>query len=266
MVEAGIVDLLPRPDVYLGQHVLGSIPGGAVGIRHGPLFSAAASVEVTLHGKGSHGSMPDLAVDPIVLGAAIVTRLQAIVAREVAPDQTAVVTVGSFHAGSRYNIIGDNAKLQLTVRSFTDEQRARLHDGIRRVVMGEAMASGIPADRMPVIDFGAEHTPSLINEPGFTAQVMEPLKERFGADRVATAPPIMPGEDFARYRRTDPAHVQSVLFWVGGERPEKIAEAERTGAALPSLHSPFWAPDAEKVIGTAAEALTASAMRLMPKG
>ena len=95
---------------------------------------------------------------------------------------------------------------------------------------------------------------------------MEPLKERFGADRVVIAPPVMPGEDFARYRRADPAHVQSVMFWVGGEDPARIAEAEKTGKPLPSLHSPFWAPDAEKVIGTAAEALTASAMRLMPKG
>src|SRR5690606_5048135 len=105
MVADGIVDKVPKPDVYLGQHVLGSLPGGAVGIRSGPLFSAAASIEITLYGKGSHGSMPNLGVDPIVLGAAIVSRLQTIVSREVAPKETAVVTVGSFHAGTKSNII-----------------------------------------------------------------------------------------------------------------------------------------------------------------
>ena len=265
MLEDGLYTRFPKPDYALAFHDMAATPAGKITYASGPAMANVDSVDIAVKGVGGHGAAPHTTRDPIVLASAIVMRLQTLVSRENNPVEPAVVTVGSFHAGSRYNIIGDSAHLQLTVRSFTDEQRARLKEGIERVVKYEAMASGVPADKLPVVEYGVEFTPSLINEPGFTAQVMEPLKARFGADRVATAPPIMPGEDFARYRRADPANIQSVLFWVGGEDPAKIAEAERTGATLPSLHSPFWAPDAEKVIGTAAEALTVSAMRLMPK-
>lgn len=124
MVANGIVDKLPTPDVYLGQHVLGTLPGGAVGTRAGAMLSAAASIEITLHGKGSHGSMPELGVDPIVLGAAIVTRLQSIVSREIAARETAVVTVGSFHAGTKSNIIPETAVLQRTPGPMTHQWRS----------------------------------------------------------------------------------------------------------------------------------------------
>lgn len=265
MLDDGLYTRFPKPDYALAFHDMAATPAGKITYASGPAMANVDSVDIEVKGVGGHGAAPHTTRDPIVLASAIVMRLQTLVSRENNPVEPAVVTVGSFHAGSRYNIISDSAKLQLTVRSFTDEQRARLKEGLERIVMGEAMASGVPKDRMPVIAFGVEHTPSLINEPGFTAQVMEPLRERFGAERVASAPPIMPGEDFARYRRADPANIQSVMFWVGGEDPARIAAAEKSGEALPSLHSPFWAPDAEKVIGTAAEALTASAMRLMPK-
>lgn len=266
MLDDGLYTRFPKPNYALAFHDMAATPAGQITYASGPAMANVDSVDIEVKGVGGHGAAPHTTRDPIVLASAIVMRLQTLVSRENNPVEPAVVTVGSFHAGSRYNIIGDSAKLQLTVRSFTDEQRARLKEGIERVVKYEAMASGVPAEKMPVVAYGVEFTPSLINEPGFTAQVMEPLKERFGAGRVTTAPPIMPGEDFARYRRADPAHVQSVMFWVGGERPEVIARAEKDGATLPSLHSPFWAPDAEKVIGTASEALTAAAMRLMPKG
>lgn len=266
MLDDGLYTRFPKPNYALAFHDMAATPAGKITYASGPAMANVDSVDIEVKGVGGHGAAPHTTRDPIVLASAIVMRLQTLVSRENNPVEPAVVTVGSFHAGSRYNIVGDSAKLQLTVRSFTDEQRERLKEGIERIVKYEAMASGVPADKMPVVAYGVEFTPSLINEPGFTAQVMDPLKERFGAERVATAPPIMPGEDFARYRRTDPAHVQSVLFWVGGERPEVIAKAARDGSTLPSLHSPFWAPDAEKVIGTAAEALTASAMRLMPTG
>ena len=159
----------------------------------------------------------------------------------------------------------DSAKLQLTVRSFSDEQREKLIAGIRRVAAAEAMASGLPEDLAPKIKLGEGFTPALINEPGFAEQVIAPLRDRFGETRVVKLPPIMAGEDFSLYRRADPAHIQSLMLWIGGERPETIAAAKRDGKTLPSLHSPFWAPDAEKVIATGAEALASAAMRLMPK-
>lgn len=265
MLDDGLYTRFPRPDYVLAFHDMSAVPAGKITYASGPAMANVDSVDIEVKGVGGHGAAPHTTRDPIVLASAIVMRLQTLVSRENNPVEPAVVTVGSFHSGTRYNIIPDSAKLQLTVRSFSDEQRARLKEGIERVARGEAMASGVPADKMPVIAFGVEHTPSLINEPGFTAQVMEPLKERFGAERVASAPPIMPGEDFARYRRADPANIQSVLFWVGGEDPAKIAAAAKSGETLPSLHSPFWAPDAEKVIGTAAEALSSAAIRLMPR-
>jgi amidohydrolase len=266
MLKDGLYTRFPEPDYALAFHDMAGVPAGTITYASGPAMANVDSVDIFVKGVGGHGAAPQTTKDPIVLASAIVMRLQTLVSRENNPIEPAVVTVGSFHAGSRYNIISDAAHLQLTVRSFTDEQRARLIDGIKRIVAGEAMASGIPAELMPEVKFGEGFTPSLINEPGFTAEVMGPLTERFGADRVKSAPPIMPGEDFSRYRRADPAHVQSVMFWVGGERPEVIAGAEKTGKTLPSLHSPFWAPDAEKVVGTAAEALTSAAMRLMAKG
>ena len=266
MLEDGLYTRYPKPNYALAFHDMAGVPAGKITYASGPAMANVDSIDIEVKGVGGHGAAPHTTKDPIVLASAIVMRLQTLVSRENNPVEPAVVTVGSFHAGSRYNIIGDSAKLQLTVRSFTDEQRARLNEGIKRIVAGEAAASGLPPELMPVIAYTEGATPSTINEPGFTAQVMEPLRERFGADRVAIAPPIMPGEDFSRFRRADPAHVQSVMFWVGGERPEAIAKAEKSGEVLPSLHSPFWAPDAEKVIGTAAEALTFSAMRLMARG
>ena len=265
MLADGLYTRFPKPDYALAFHDMAGVPAGKITYASGPAMANVDSVDIFIKGVGGHGAAPHTTKDPILLASAIVMRLQTLVSRENNPVEPAVVTVGSFHAGSRYNIISDNAHLQLTVRSFTDEQRARLIDGIRRTVRGEAIASGLPEELMPEVKFSEGFTPSLINEPGFAAQVVSGFVERFGEDRVESAPPIMPGEDFSRYRRTDPAHVQSFMFWVGGEDPEAIAEAERTGATLPSLHSPFWAPDAEKVIATGAEALASAAMRLMPK-
>jgi hippurate hydrolase len=266
MLDDGLYSRFPKPDYALAFHDMSAQAAGTISYAPGPAMANVDSVDIDVHGIGGHGAAPHTTKDPIVLASAIVMRLQTLVSRENNPLDPAVVTVGSFHAGSKYNIISDSAKLQLTVRSFTDEQRQRLLDGIKRVVAGEAMASGIPERLAPTISLGEGFTPSLINEPAFAEQVMAPLTARFGEARVFKAPPIMPGEDFSRYRRADPEHVQSLLFWVGGEDPEKIAEAQRDGTVLASLHSPFWAPDAEAVIATAAEALTSAAMRLMPKG
>jgi len=264
MLDDGLFTRFPKPDYALAFHDMAAVPAGKITYASGPAMANVDSVDIEVKGVGGHGAAPHTTKDPVVLASAIVMRLQTLVSRENDPLQPAVVTVGSFHAGSKYNIISDSAKLQLTVRSFTDEQRERLLSGIKRVVAGEAMASGIPVDLAPVIAFGEGFTPALINEPAFAAEVVGPLTERFGAERVTLAPPIMPGEDFSRYRRADPATIQSFLFWVGGERPETIAKAKVEGTTPPSLHSPFWAPDAEKVIGTAAEALTSAALRLMP--
>ena len=265
MLDDGLFTRFPRPDFALAFHDVSGLAAGVIAYAAGPAMANVDSIDMEVRGIGGHGAAPHTTKDPIVLAAAIVMRLQTLVSRENDPLQPAVVTVGSFHAGSKYNIISDSAKLQLTVRSFSDEQREKLVAGIRRIAAAEALASGLPESLTPKIELGEGFTPSLINEPEFAEQVVAPLRERFGADRVVQAPPMMAGEDFSRYRRADPEHVQSVMLWIGGERPETIAAARRDGKTLPSLHSPLWAPNAEKVIATGAEALTSAAMRLMPK-
>jgi len=264
MLDDGLYTRFPKPDFALAFHNLSGVAAGTLAYASGPAMANVDSIDIEVRGVGGHGAAPHTTKDPVVLAAAIVMRLQTLVSRENNPLDPAVVTVGSFHSGSKYNIISDSAKLQLTVRSFSDAQRQRLLDGIKRVVEGEAMASGIPEALMPKIAMGEGFTPALINEPDFAEQTIAPLRARFGEQRVVMLPPMMAGEDFSRYRRADPENIQSLMLWVGGEDPAKIAAARRDGTVLASLHSPFWAPNAEMVIATAAEALTSAAMRLMP--
>lgn len=244
MVEAGIVDQVPKPDVYLGQHVLGSLPGGAVGIRSGPLFSAAASIEIRLHGKGSHGSMPNLGVDPIVLGAAIVTRLQTIVAREVAPKETAVVTVGSFHAGSKSNIIPDSAVLQLNTRAFDKAVEAHLHEAIERIVRAECEAARCP--KPPEFRYYDQY-PLTSNHDEPTARVRAAFDAYFGEDSVDMAP-VPASEDFSVI--PDAFGCPYTYWGLGGFRDWKNA---------PGNHSPFFAPDIQPTLDRGVEAIVVAA-------
>jgi hippurate hydrolase len=192
-------------------------------------------------------------------------RLQTIVSREISAQDPSVITVGSFQAGAKHNVIPDKAKLQLTVRSYSDETRKRLLDAIARIARGEAIASGIPENLMPVMTVMDPYTRATWNSPDLTEQFASHMREVFGKDRVHSAPPAMAGEDFGEFRRADDANIKSVIFWVGGERLENIAAAKAGGKPLAALHSPNWAPDAEAVVSTGTEALARMAMRLMPR-
>ena len=192
-------------------------------------------------------------------------KLQTLVSRETSPLDPAVVTVGSFHAGAKHNIISDEAKLQLTVRSYSDETRKLLLDGIARIARGEAIAAGLPDSLMPVVTVEDPYTPSTFNDPDFTEDVMGRFRQRFGEDRVMQVPSVMGGEDFSQFRRAAPDDVQSLIFWVGGVPLDQWERAQKGEVTLPSLHSPFWAPDAYAVIATGAEGLAAAALDLMPR-
>jgi hippurate hydrolase len=200
-----------------------------------------------------------------VLAARIVVALQTIVSREVDPEDAAVVTVGSIHGGTKHNIIPDEVKLQLTVRSFSPETRTRILDAITRIARGEAIAAGMPEDRMPVVTIQDQYTPATFNSEPLTSDIMATFRERFGAERVRAVPPSMAGEDFSQYRLADPDHVQSLLFWVGAIRQDQWDAAKGDTTKLPGLHSPFWAPDAEKTISTGIEAMTTAALHLLAK-
>jgi len=265
MLDDGLFVRFPKPDYVLAFHDAAQAPAGMIGYTKGFALANVDSVDVVVPGVGGHGAYPHTAKDPIVIAAHIVTRLQTLVSRELDPQEPAVVTVGSFQAGSKHNIIPDEARLQITVRSYADATRQHLLDGIARIARAEALAAGMPEDRLPRVTVQEPYTPATYNTPAFTDQVMALLKARF-PDRVAETPSVMGGEDFSQYYRADREKVQSLIFWVGGVRAEQWEKAQKGEIELPSLHSPFWAPDAPVVIATATEALTAAVLELLKKG
>lgn len=265
MLNDGLYTRFPKPKYVLGFHDAAQAPAGFIGYTPGFALANVDSVDIKVKGLGGHGAYPQSTKDPVVLGARIVTTLQTLVSRELDPQDAAVVTVGSFQGGAKHNIISDEATLLLTVRSYSDETRAKLLDGIKRIARGEAIAAGMPEDRMPVVTMNDQFTPAVYNSPEFTNETAAFLKARFGDKRVAQTTPSMGGEDFSRYYRADPDNITSMIFWVGGVPLAEYNKAKKEGTDMPSLHSPFWAPEADTVIATAAEAMTAMTLKLMAK-
>ncbi len=266
MLDDGLYTRFPKPKYVIGFHDAAQFPAGILGYSVGFALANVDSIDIKVRGVGGHGAYPQTTKDPILLASRIVGSLQQLVSREVDPQDAAVVTVGSFHAGTKHNIISDEATLLLTVRSYSDETRKMLIDGIRRIAKGEAIAAGVPEDRMPIITIAEdEFTPATYNTPKLTNAVADLFKARFGAAQVIATPPVMGGEDFSQFYRADKANVESMIFWIGGVPQAEFDAAKAGGKALPSLHSPFWKPDAERVIAVGAEALTAAAMDLLKK-
>jgi len=266
MLDDGLYTRFPKPSTVIGFHDAAAIPAGVIGVTPGYALANVDSVDISVKGVGGHGAYPQTTKDPIVLASRIVTTLQTLVSRENDPANPAVVTVGSFQAGAKHNIISDEARLQLTVRSYTPEVRKLLLDGIRRIVRGEAIAAGMPDDKMPVVTIReAEYTPATFNTQPLSDRALALFAERFGAQRAIKTPAVMGGEDFSRFWLAD-NKIQSLIFWVGGTPVDKWAAAGGNAAKLPSLHSPYWAPDADAVIATATEAMTALALDVLKKG
>lgn len=265
MLDDGLYTRFPKPTHAIAFHDSAGLPAGTIGYSNGYALANVDSVDIVVKGVGGHGAYPHTTKDPIVLGSRIVSSLQTLVSRENNPQSPAVVTVGSFHSGAKHNIISDEATLLLTVRSYTDETRRLLLDGIKRIVRGEAIAAGMPEDRMPVVTIReAEYTPATFNTDQLTTQTAALLTQRFGEDRVKATPAVMGGEDFGRYYLADKS-IQSLIFWVGGVPKAQWDAANGDPAKLPSLHSPFWAPDPEPTIATATEAMTAAALAVLKK-
>lgn len=262
MLDDGLYTRFPRPTHAIAFHDAANLAAGTIGYTPGYALANVDSVDIMVRGTGGHGAYPQTAKDPIVLGARIVGALQTLVSREQDPLDPAVVTVGSFVGGAKHNIIPDEAKLLLTVRSYSDETRERLIHGIERIARGEAIAAGMPEDRMPIVSVKDEFTPATYNPPAFANQMAGLLKAHFPEGRVIEAKPSMGGEDFGRYYRADKS-INSFIFWVGGVPAGQMAKAATGQLTLPSLHSPFWAPEADKVIATASEAMTVLALDIL---
>lgn len=262
MLKEGLYRKFPKPDFAIALHDSATLPHGTVGTVEGFAMANVDMVDITVKGVGGHGAYPHTTKDPIVLAARIVVALQTIVSRETRPVDPAVVTVGSIHGGTKHNIIPDEVALQLTLRSYSDEVRARTIEAVRRICRGEAIAAGIPEDRMPVVTVADEGTPATYNDPALTRRIREAMIGWLGADKHTPIEPEMGGEDFAQYGRTV-EKVPISLFRIGVVSPEKVAESQRTGAALPSLHSSKFAPVPKPTIETGVTALTAAALDLL---
>jgi hippurate hydrolase len=235
-------------------------------VGYAPGYSGASvdSVDITVRGVGGHGAYPHKTKDPVVLAAQIILALQTITSREVQPGEPVVVTVGSIHGGTRRNIIPEEVRLQLTVRSYKEEARQQTLAAIKRIVRGQALAAGMPEDRLPEVKLTDEITPALYNDPKLTERLVGALQAWFGEANLIRKPPSMGGEDFSEFGRTEPK-VPICMMNIGGVSPEALKESQRTGQPLPSLHSPLWAPVPEPTIKSGVTAMTAATLELLAK-
>ena len=259
MLAAGLFTRFPKPTFAVAIHDNADLPAGQVSYTPGFSLANVDSVDISVFGVGGHGAYPHTTIDPVVIASRIVLSLQTIVSRENNPLDPAVVTVGSIHGGTKHNIVPDEVKLQLTVRSYKPEVRERLLAAISRIARAEAAAAGAPREPAVTITDG---TPATYNDPDLTVRVVDAIRRRLGDANVHEQPPVMGGEDFSEYSR---AGVPSVMFWVGAVEPGKFSSAKAGGERLPSLHSPFFAPDVPRTIRTGVVAETAAMLELLGK-
>ena len=265
MLSAGLYRKFPKPDFALALHDDDTLPAGVIGTAEGFNAANVDTVEISVRGIGGHGAYPHTTKDPVVLAARIILALQTITSRETEPTDPCVVTVGSIHGGTKANIISNEVKLQLTLRSYSDKVRAHTIEAVKRICRGEAIASGMPDDKMPVVTIiENEAAPALYNDPALTRRVRATLTGWFGADRLKLTPPQMGAEDFSEFGRTL-EKVPLCMFFVGAVDPEKWAESQRTGVSLPSAHSSKFAPVPEPTIKTGVIAMSAAALDLLAK-
>jgi hippurate hydrolase len=244
MIKDGLFTRFPRPDVGIALHDTNNLPIGKLGITPGYAKAAADSIRITVYGKGGHGAQPHTTIDPVLIAARIAVTVQSIVAREIKPGEPAVITIGYIQAGTKNNIIPDDAQMGLTVRSFKPEVRQHLLASIERVAKGEAMAAG--AEKMPLVE-KYESTGAVYNDPVLTQHLAATLEGVLGKGTVVTEDQIMTSEDYAYFVEQG---IPSFYFTLGVADPQKLAEAKAAGKQLPSNHSPLFAPVAEPSIKT----------------
>ncbi len=262
MLKEGLYTRFPRPDYALALHCHATLPAGKVGYTEGPIMANVDGVDITVRGVGGHGAQPHTTKDPVVLASQIVLALQTIVSRQTSPFDPCVVTVGSIHGGTQFNIIPDEVKMQLTLRSYSDEVRNHTIEAIKRICQHTAEAAGIPQDRMPVIQVREPYTPSTINDVALTKRLSGTFGRVLGAENVLATPPSTVGEDFSRYGRTEP-QVPICMYWLGTADPQKLTQSQQAGTNLPSLHSPLFAPLPEPAIRAGVKTMSAAVIDLM---
>jgi len=261
MLADGLYERFPAPDYNLAFHVSPDLPAGSIGYVSGYALANVDSVDITIYGVGGHGAYPQKTKDPIVIAARTVLALQTIVSRELPPLESAVVTVGSIHGGSTHNIIPDEVRLQLTVRSYSDATRDFLLRRIREISRGIAQSAGLPDERLPRVTVKDEYTPAVYNDPDLLSRIVPVLESTLGETAVTAVDPVMAGEDFARYGRTQ-AHIPGALLWLGAVDATQYQEIRKSGETLPGLHSARFAPAAGPTIATGVRAMHAVLLEL----
>jgi hippurate hydrolase len=245
MLKDGLFERFPKPDFVIGIHDDDTMPAGTIGFHPGPFRAMSISPSITLYGRGGHGAMPYNTIDPIVMAARTVMALQTVVSRENNPMDPVVVTIGAIHGGTQANVIPDEVKLDLNVRTYTDVVQKRVLAAITRIAKAEATASG--ATREPLITM-PESGHVVVNDPKLTARVAAALQKAMGIQQVIEMPAKMTSEDFSEYGR---AGIPAVLLHIGAVNPAKLAESRRTGIPVPAPHSPEWLPDLEPTLKAA---------------
>ena len=259
MIDDGLFDRVPQPDVVLGQHVA-PFPAGLLALRPGAAFAGADSLKVTMFGRGGHGSRPEVTVDPVIMAAATVMRLQTVVSREIAGTDVAILTVGALRAGTKENIVPDDAELLLSLRTFDPDVRSHVLDAITRIVRGEAAASGAP--REPAVEITMSF-PAVVNDPQAADRTRPAFVELLGADKVFDPGVVTGSEDVGLLATA--AKAPCVFWLLGGADPQAFAGAAsaddilKTVATLPSNHSPLYAPVPRPTIDVGVAALVTAA-------
>jgi len=265
LLKDGLYTRWPKPNFVLGLHDDAEIATGQIGVTEGYCYANVDSVDVTVRGVGGHGAYPHKTKDPIVLAAEMINAWQTIASRENNPVDPIVVTVGSIHGGTKHNIISDEVKMQLTVRTYKQEVRDRVLAAIERIAKGVATTAGVPDDRMPIVKVEKDqYTPATYNNPELTKRVSAALKSAIGAENVVVKDPTMGGEDFSEYSLSDHS-VPACMFNVGAVDPAKAAESKKTSVPLPSLHSSKFAPVPEPTIRTGLIGMVSAVLELMKK-
>lgn len=263
MMEDGLYERFGRPDYALAFHVDADLPAGKIDTPTGIMGASSDSIDIVVHGIGAHGASPHQGKDPIVVASQIVLALQTLVSRELSPLEPGVVTVGSFHAGFKHNIIPDRAKLELTVRSDSEATRKKLLDGIERIAENIGRAAGLPEDMLPEVTHTGESTPVMINDDALTERLEAVLRDHFGSEKFTRQPRTgMGAEDFPYFTNVDPP-IPGLYFQVGGTPQEAFDAAAAGGPPIPSHHSPFFKVAPEPSIKTGTEAMTVAVLELL---
>lgn len=256
MLEDGLLTMIPRPDFAVALHVSADTACGTIGYCPGYSCANVDSVDITVKGRGGHGAYPETTIDPVVIAAKLVVDLQTIISREVKPIEPAVITVGAIEGGTKHNVIGDDCRLQLTVRSYSPEVRSQLALAITRKAKAAAMSAGAPEPEILI----SEGTPSLYNDPQLTERVAAIASRVIGSENVQPSDPTMGGEDFSRYGQ---AGIPIFMYKLGAVSQERLAEFEQQGTSPPSLHSPRFYPTPEPTLQTGISTMGAVALDLL---